>query len=430
MSSNGISSKYESFIFESYLFDEQQKTLNLHYSYDGKLQFTETYTFNFEFADYDPTVLDKALQTLFFIAGVSYYKAYLPATIKVSAGDIDAKAAVFYSKTYQKGLGEFFYVNDLDPKTEVDFPITHEESIEAVEHSGSGFLVGLGGGKDSLVSVELLREQNGFSTWSVGHKDQLEPLVETIDPSNHYWIGREWDKKLLELNDKDALNGHIPISAILAAAGIVTAVLTGKRDVVVSNESSANEPTLLYRDTEINHQYSKSLEFEIIFKSYLNHIFGESIRYYSLLRPYSELRIAELFAQSSFEKYRHVFTSCNRAFTHAQNRATWCGECSKCAFVFLILTPFVTKEKLEQVYGKNLLMDTSLQPMYKQLLGIEGDKPLDCVGQIQESRVAMDMAKKQYPELQIYTYETDPIYDYRQLSEHLIPDDVKAIAGF
>lgn len=416
-------SKYQSFIFKSYTFESASKRLDLTYSLDDKLTFTETFVFDFDFASFDTAALDRACQLLFFIAGVSYYKAYLPKTIIVESGNIDEKLAAFLSDTYQKGLGEFFYTNRLDPNTKITFPVTAQQ-LQPVIHNGNGYLVGIGGGKDSLVSVEILKHQPGFSTWSLGHRSQLEPLIARID-AEHFWVSRAIDQKLLDLNKQDAMNGHVPISAILAATGVIVAILAGKRDVVVSNESSANEPTLMYQNTEINHQYSKSLDFEIKFKFNLNLIFGDSLRYYSLLRPLSELRIAELFSTSAFDKYSSVFTSCNRAFRQSESEVFWCGECAKCAFAFLILSPFVPREKLEMLFGKNLLLEPALETTYSQLLGLSGDKPLDCVGEIKESRAAMSLVEKRYPELKgKYSYDLPGDYDFRAIQTHQLPTDI------
>lgn len=419
-------SKYQTFVFESYSFDPGAKELVLRYSLDGQLHFSESYRFDFAFADYDPAVLDRALQTLFFMAGVSYYKTYVPSQIVIRQGDMDAEMAAFFSATYQKGLGEFWYVNNLDPRTPATFPTTVPH-VAGVGHAGQGQLVAVGGGKDSLVSIELLRNQEDGSlvtTWSLGHKPQLAPLVERIGTS-HAWVERAWDRQLVALNEQDAYNGHVPISAIFASVGLVVAVLSGKRDVVMSNEQSANEPTLHYQGVAINHQYSKSEAFERDFQRYLEHTFDGTLRYYSFLRPLSEVRISEIFADVAFQKYKDVFSSCNRAFVHTSDHMSWCGECPKCAFVFLALTPFVAREELEAMWGKNLLLDPSLEPTYRQLLGIEGDKPLDCVGEVKESRAAMRLAQQQYPELaEKYQFDLPADYDYKKLGSHEMPQDV------
>jgi hypothetical protein len=420
-------SKYQNFIFEGYELNAQTKELSLKYSFDGTLDFTEVYKFDFEWkAGYDSAALDRACQLVFFLAGISYFKAYLASSILVKAGQVDEIISQFLGKTYQKGLGEFFYVNGLDPKTTIDFPI-NAKSPERLSVKSNGLLLGIGGGKDSLVSVELLRDKIDLMTWSLNHRPQLAPLVERIGLP-HSFVERKWDTKLLELNKQDALNGHIPISAIIASVGTVVSVLTGLQDNVVSNESSASEPNLTYRGVEINHQYSKSLEFERDFQACLQHLFGDSLRYYSLLRPLSELRIAELFAQTGFEKYKGVFSSCNKAFTHFSDHIFWDGTCPKCAFVFLALTPFVERKKLEDLFGgKNLLLDNGLEQTYRQLLGIEGDKPLECVGEVKESRSAMIMAQKIYPELTKYQFELPADYDFRAIGPHLMPDKIAEI---
>lgn len=411
------------FVFESYNFDATSKRLDLCYSFDGKENFVDSYWFQFDYADYDESALDRAVQNLWLVAGVSYYKAHLPEKISYNTGQIDQKLADFLADTYQKGLAELKYVNKLDPSEPINFPVSTESPAQ-VTAKNDGLLIGLGGGKDSLVSAELLRDLPKVATWSLGHKQQLEPLVNTVGLP-HFWVERKLDQKLFELNDAGAYNGHVPISAIFAAVGTVVCVLSGYRDHVVSNENSANEATLIHQGTDVNHQYSKSLEFEKSYQDILQHQFSDSVRYYSLLRPLSEVRIAELFSTHALSKYKGVFSSCNRAFRHDSDRMFWCGECPKCAFVFLALTPFVARDTLENIFGKNLLLDKSLVPMYRNLLGIEGDKPLECVGEIKESRAAMRLAEKIYPELQdIYTYDLPPNYDYRSLAPHSMPAEI------
>lgn len=425
-----MTSSYKRFIFEDYRFDAATQTLSLHYSFDGIVPFTETFHFNFEFAPYDSKLLDRVCQTLFFLAGVSYYKAYLAPELVIKKGDVDPDSAAFFSATYEHGLGEFFYVNHLDPRTRISFPTTTAATVPITfTERNAGLLIGIGGGKDSLVSVELLRDKmHNIATWSMDHQPQLLPLVERIGLP-HYWVERQFDAALLEHNKQGAYNGHVPISAILAAVGSVVAVLTGRRDVVVSNEQSANEPTLEYQGVPINHQYSKSQVFEEAFQTHLAHTVGDHVRYYSLLRPLSELRIAELFAHIGYDKYAKVFSSCNRAFTFSQDHLFWDGTCPKCAFIFLALTPFIPRAVLEKLFsGKNLLLDSDLEPTYRQLLGIEGNKPLECVGEIKESRAAMRAAQRLYPQLlEHYTFELPEDYDYTALGSHHMPLEIYSI---
>ena len=132
-----------------------------------------------------------------------------------------------------------------------------------------------------------------------------------------------------------------------------------------------------------------------------------------------------MFAQVGLDKYRQAFSSCNRAYRHGENHMFWCGECPKCAFVFLIFTPFVERSKLEELWGgKNLLLDSALRKTYEQLLGIEGDKPLECVGEIKESRAAMRLAQDIYPELRVFEFDLPADYDFRAWSEQAMPTEI------
>ena len=414
-------SKYQTFVFKDYIFDKDSKTLTLRYGYDDKLSFSEKYTFDFDFVDDLPSAaLDAAFKQLFIMAGVSYYKMYLAPVIEIQNHAVDDYEAGFFSKTYQCGLGEFFYINKLDPKTTINFPASTSSAKLLGYTPNEGLLIGVGGGKDSLVSIEILRDQPKVATWSLNHRSQLEPLIDKIG-LQHFYVEREWDAQISVLNAQDALNGHVPISAVFACVGTIVALLTGYKYHVVSNENSANEPNLTYQGVAINHQYSKSLEFEKDYQANLSQTFSDVAGYFSFLRPLSELHIAKLFAQVGFDKYKDVFSSCNRAFTHDQNHLFWCGECSKCAFVFLALTPFIDRNELEKLWGKNLLLDSDLDTTYRQLLGIEGDKPLDCVGEVKESRAAMKLAQQKYPELVKYSFDIPADYDYLSLSEHSMP---------
>lgn len=422
-----IKSKYQTFIFKAYSFDKTSKTLTLNYGFDEQLNFSEQYKFDFDFVDFNDEQLDRACRLLFLLAGISYYKAYLPPKISLGGLTISRSLSKFLSQTYQNGLGEFFYVNHLDPNTTIEFPAeTDETEPNLSSTTPSGLLVGIGGGKDSLLSVEILRQKHDLklATWSLNHRKQLQPLVQRIGLP-HFWVDRQIDETLLEHNDSGAYNGHVPISAILAATGSVVAVLTGYQDIVISNESSASEPNLTYQGKAINHQYSKSLEFETAFQDILAKLFGWNVRYYSFLRPLSEVYIAELFAERYFDKYHDVFSSCNHAFVHSSDHIFWDGTCPKCAFIFLAFTPFVERTKLEALFsGKNLLQTPELEATYRQLLGIEGNKPLECVGEVKESRAAMDLAKQTYPELNKYEYQISPSYNYQQLAKHSMPLDM------
>jgi len=212
----------------------------------------------------------------------------------------------------------------------------------------------------------------GMQDAGCGMRDEKrEPLeiIRTIDPL------------LLKLNAEGFLNGHTPFSALLAFICLAAAAVTGKKYIVLSNESSANEATI--PGTKINHQYSKSLEFENDFRWYVSKYITRDIEYFSFLRPVNELRIAWLFSRMPY--YHEVFRSCNLG----SKTDSWCGKCAKCLFTFIILSPFMGIPRLTEIFGKNLLGDTELSEILKQFTGAAGEKPFDCIGTIDEVNLAL-----------------------------------------
>ncbi|MCF7906154.1 endonuclease domain-containing protein [Candidatus Gracilibacteria bacterium] len=394
---------FERFIFENFSFVPQTKKLILEYSLDQKITFREEFVFPFEFAPhYEKKALEQAMFGAFVMCGISYYKAFLPPKIEFSQNELTASQAQFFQKTWERGLGEFFYRNNLPTKGSIPFSASGKEAPVPVQIKHlEGSLVPLGGGKDSLVSAELLKEADEeFETWTVGDFPFLNPMTERIG-TPHLRVKRTLDPRLFELNEAGALNGHIPISAILAFLGVASAILRGRKNVILSNEHSANEPTV----GDVNHQYSKSLEFEQNFQNYVCENISPDINYFSLLRPLSELKIAEIFVHKCWKKYSRLFASCNTNYqlrplvtATASSRKQWCGNCPKCAFVFSILAPFVPREELVALFGKNLFEDKNLESTFYELLGMTESKPFECVGEIEEVRYALEQARKNFPE--------------------------------
>ena len=250
-------------------------------------------------------------------------------------------------------------------------------------------LVPIGGGKDSLVSVEMLKAagEDATAVW-VGNSPLIAACAaRTGLPMLN--IGRELSPLLFEYNRAGAWNGHIPVTAINSAILIVAAVLYGFDAIAFSNERSASSATLEYNGQPVNHQWSKSWEFERAFHALIKADVDPSLDYFSLLRPLSELAVAERFARTT--RYDDVFSSCNRNFRILGPRPAdrWCGQCPKCHFVFLALAPFMPKPRLLAIFGRNLLDDIDLAPAFDALMEYRNHKPFECVGEGAESRAAM-----------------------------------------
>jgi hypothetical protein len=208
---------------------------------------------------------------------------------------------------------------------------------------------------------------------------------------------RRLDPHLFELNRAGALNGHIPVTAINSLIAIATAVLHGLGPVVMSNERSASDPNLIWNGHEVNHQWSKGVEAEGLLRAAVTAHAGLTEPYFSLLRSLSELHIARLFAR--YRAYDDVVTSCNKAFKLHDPTARWCGDCPKCRFVFLALAPFMERSRLAHIFGTDLFADPAQVPGYLELLGIDAHKPFECVGEVEESLVALSMLDDDAPVL-------------------------------
>ncbi len=419
------------FYFDSYQFDAATKTASFVYRYDDEVVLTETLRFETSGNNWNTPAFDRLLFSLHIALGMSYWKAYCPKEIVVNSGTLSPTDAAFWEAVYTKGLGEFFYHNQIDFHELVHFPSTETASNVAPQAEvaiSADALVPLGGGKDSLTTVTLLERAGiAFETVSLGQYDVIEQQV-TLLGSVHHRVHRVIDPALFALNSAGAYNGHVPISVIYAFSSLAIAVLNNKTDVVLSNEASANEGNVSYLGVEVNHQWSKSVEFEDMLSAYLAE-HEIPVRYFSLLRPLHEIQIVDVFTQS-IERFRGVFTSCNRNFTQTQRTkevgafAYWCGECPKCLFVGTMLAASISREQLIEIIGTNPLNNAINRDWFLELLGVSLFKPFECVGTPDEMIVALERIR------------TEPAYandllvvEYNQLRDQLpVEDAVKALA--
>ena len=374
-------------------FDAQTGVARLAYAFDDGPELVETVTLPGA-----PFVLDaarehaaaQALRVLHLVAGVSYYKAAVPREILIEGAPIDAATAAFLESVYLNGLGEFAYRNGLDLRDRIRFPhgdgdATAAPSLGLRPHA----LVAIGGGKDSLVSIEALRAEGVEQTvtWIGGSQLIAACAAHTGLPTLN--IGRQLAPQLFDFNRQGAWNGHIPVTAVNSAILAFAAVVLGVDQVVFSNERSASYGSLIPGTGEVNHQWSKGWAFESAFGDWLQRHVAADLQYYSLLRPLSELAVARQFARSN--RYDAHFSSCNRNFHILGERPTsrWCGVCPKCHFVFLALAPFMPKTRLVGIFGRNLLDDPAQVGGFDALLEYQDHKPFECVGEGRESRAAM-----------------------------------------
>ncbi|PJJ97237.1 hypothetical protein CO641_09495 [Lysobacteraceae bacterium NML91-0213] len=374
-------------------FDAASGVARLVYAFDDGPELVETVTIPgapFTLDGARAAAVERATRLLHLIAGVSYFKAAVPATLRIDGYAIDGETASLLDDVYLHGLGEFAYRNGLDLRGRIRFPADASAADPAPalglrEHA----LVAIGGGKDSLVSIEALREAGIAQTVSwIGGSQLIRACAERTGLATLN-VQRQLAPELFEYNRQGAYNGHIPVTAINSAILALAALVLDADQVVFSNERSASYGSLIEGSGEVNHQWSKGWAFEQAFGEHLQRLVAADLRYYSLLRPLSELAVARQFAR--IDRYDAHFSSCNRNFHLLGERPVnrWCGVCPKCHFVFLALAPFMPKPRLVAIFGRNLLDDASQVPGYDALIEYRDHKPFECVGEARESRAAL-----------------------------------------
>ncbi|MBQ1947282.1 MAG: hypothetical protein II359_01565 [Clostridia bacterium] len=416
--------KYPVFQYHGYVAHEDHENLfvTYHFSIPTLAEFSPTWTF----PKTNPnSVLDgnKTLSVMLDDLGltelVSYWKLTMSPRVELLSTSLDEASIAFYKKLYYHGLGEYFYLNhiEIDMESFMDIiPLGQEKEGTDMPLTESGKrMIPIGGGKDSAVTLEVLSSQKDTSfCFAINPRGAVNNtvLAAGYDDSRFLKAKRTLAKEMLELNKQGFLNGHTPFSAIVAFSGAITAYINGIRDVVLSNEGSANESTVL--GSTVNHQYSKSLEFEADVREYMQNKQKSGINYFSLLRPLSEYQIAAYFAKH--KKYHDIFRSCNKG----SKEDIWCGACPKCLFVYLILSPFLSEQELISIFGHRLTDDENLLSDFEKLTGLLPEKPFECVGSrseviaaITEAMNAMDekdypMMFRKFQETALYQKNTHP----------------------
>jgi hypothetical protein len=375
---------------------DAQGHVTLRYALDEQISFVEEFDIPTDrvLSVAERERVDGLLSLLHWVGGVSYFKTAAPLEVICESGEPTPAAAALLEALYSEGLGEFAYTNALAELPRPRFPIAAAGAAsqpgDSSEPDLRRVLVPVGGGKDSAVAIEIMRRSGlEVGLFSIG---EAPPILRTAQAAGlpHLIARRRLDQQLSELNRTGALNGHVPITAIVSLVALLTAALNGFDSVAMANERSASAGNLSWDGIEVNHQFSKGLRAERLLSAALAEV-GAGVRLFSILRPASELAIARAFAR--MERYHLAFTSCNAIFRidPALRAASWCCDCPKCRFVFLALAPFSSPEHLREVFSRDLLDDEDQFEGFALLTATGGHKPFECVGEEQESLAAIRM---------------------------------------
>lgn len=451
---------YPRFIYNGYVINEDSEKIDIEYDFEvpGLSSFKPTWSFykkspyskSFDGKFCDDSKFKEMVYSLGLVELVSYWKIACPPQVVIKCGNLDEKQKAWWKSLYFNGLGEFYYTNGIE-ENEKDFMdiviadtekdvygviLTDSNSCNSINDNLKGCLVPIGGGKDSALTLSILKDEKDTNYCYI-----INPrgaTIETYKAAGYeedkvITSKRTLDKNMLELNKQGYLNGHTPFSAIVAFSATIAAYINGIKYIVLSNESSANESTV--EGSYVNHQYSKSFQFEKDFHEYEKAYIGSGTYYFSLLRPMSEFQIAEHFAKCT--EYHDIFRSCNVG----SKEDIWCGHCPKCLFVWLILSPFISQKRLTELFGRNMADDSEMEFYFSQLIGMEKEKPFECVGSRDEINAAVSLTIRdfdkglnkgdtlpylfeQYKKLGMYDKNIEECEMYFSFfdDEHLIPD--------
>jgi UDP-N-acetylmuramoylalanine--D-glutamate ligase len=393
-----LRAQYPTFVYEDYSFREDASgTLDCSFRFRaGEITFQPTCEFSFAGPCQRGRVAREVMDNLVFHLGLaelpSYWKATCSPRVEVHAGSLSAEQAAFWTWVLTEGMGEFHFANRT-PFTDPNFLTiaSGNQRPHAVfgDRLERGHVIPVGGGKDSLVTLDLLGQRaEEITTIAINPPPSTESAIRLADVAERVVVNRRIEPRLLELNEAGFLNGHTPFGAVIGLMSALAAVLLGRRYIALSNESSSDYSTLLYRGRIINHQYGKSRAFEAAMHRYLTEYVATDLHYFSFLRPFNELQIAERFSQLT--RFHSVFRSCNRG----RKTDTWCGRCPKCLSTFIVLAPFLARPELVRIFGKDLLLDPECQTMLPSLLSEEGaQRPFECVATPAEIRAALDLCR-------------------------------------
>ena len=386
--------KFDTFNFNNFDISYGEDTLILSFNYEivGLEKFTHILELPYSNKNINKEYVKKLAFNIGMIELVNYWKSTISKNVNINCGSLNEEQIKFFKKLYFYGLGEFFYRNKIENNIDnfMNINCTGAFYNEEINYNGFGNLICIGGGKDSCVSLELLKNEKDNSCFMINPRTVHLNCCKVAGIDSIYGVKRIIDKKLLKLNELGYLNGHVPFSAMVSFVSYLTAYLNNKNNIILSNESSANQVNVL--GTKINHQYSKSYEYELDFQNYSKKYLG-SINYFSLLRPLSEYQIGMLFSKNC-SKYFKVFKSCNLG--SKEKEWIWCCKCAKCLFVFSLLSPYLYKDTLVDIFGIDMFNDINNLQMFKELLGKENVKPFDCVGTFEEINYAITKTIKEY----------------------------------
>jgi hypothetical protein len=253
-----------------------------------------------------------------------------------------------------------------------------------------------GGGKDSLVSMRLLERGNipfailSYSSSVYGRSVHQFALTEQLGSEVATFRHRQividdfFDSPVIELYGRE-----LGVKTITSAEtpssifGVLPILLDrGYHSVVACHEASANTGNLIWEKTgkEVNHQWGKSVVAERLIDDYVRAELVEDSNFFSILMPIHDVAIFSLLRQDlDMVPAAH---SCNM-------KKPWCMRCPKCSYVWLGYRAHLPDEDVLAIFPHDLIELPENQKYFQDMVGLGKHTPFECIGQIEESRLAL-----------------------------------------
>lgn len=432
-----------SFTFGTYKVDAARSTITFTYRVEFQYGIVKTFTDQLYLKDVVPelwkkvpkAVLEPTLQSLLLMIGINYWCVFPTSAIRIEGFTLTREQAHFWDSVYLNGLGEFFYEMQIDFRDLIMFPYDKDAIApkpvrfeQSIKKHGRTLLLN-GAGKDSILSAEILKAQGTPFDFFTFDPMQAHMRIASLVGVKTIRVSRRRDPLLGMTMSLFGISSAYPSVSTFTFIATLLAELLGYDSIIFSNERSADFGNLTYLGLQVNHQWCKSSEAEKLTNDYIQGFITPDISTRSLLREYSELEIVRRFV--NYPQYLRAVTSCNTYFGIPPTLQLllrspyWCRQCAKCVFLFACFSAYLPKEEVLGIFGADLYADKRLLPLFRHILGIEGFKPFDCVGEPEEMILAMHLAAggKEYagePAMQLFEEYFPSNYDFGMIARQIL----------
>ena len=366
--------------------------------------------------------------------------------ISIIAADLSSSALELFFQIYQEVFAQHWYENNVTDYAgpEIIYPGVSlgQSDPSYLAENKSTVLAACGGGKDSIVALKLLEKADiPFASIQYSHNiygkadfqhNLISQVLEYVSPVKKHKISIYddfIDYPFLELYFPKNSGITVPETPVSIFEFLPIMLNEGYRYLSLAHEKSANTGNLFWEKLgkEVNHQWGKSHEAEKLLNDFIQNNLFSNFTYFSILQPIYDFRIFKNLTQ--YPEVLPKIHSCNI-------QKPWCKKCPKCAYVWLGLMAAFDPKYVNAVFRKNLFDDEDLIPIFRQMLGLADHTPFECIGEIDESRLAIKKCLEKglsgkvinifkqeiLSDNFINWQEIEQKYDQVYTTEHAIPD--------